>query len=92
MCAGNAVFSYSSLELVVWNSHVGFAISSLDELVDGHDLTLHAIQEASTEVVAPRRCSIGVICAVVITRVGARLQIKNVHLKANAVFRVADCA
>ena len=81
----NAMYSDSSLELVVWNSDVGFAIGSLYELIDGHDLTLRAIEEASTEVVAPRCCSIGAICAVVITRVGARLQIKDVHLKARCL-------
>ncbi len=70
MCELNAMYSYSSLELVVWNSDVGFAIGSLYELIDGHDLTLHAIEEASAEVVAPRRCCVGAICAVVITRVG----------------------
>ena len=85
MCELNAVYSYGSLELVVWDSDVGFAIGSLDELIDGHDLTLHAIQEASTKVVAPRCCSIGAICAVVITRVGAGLQIKYVHLKARCL-------
>ena len=84
--------NYSSLELVVWNSNIGFAIGSLDELIDGHNLTLHAIQEASTKVVAPRCCSVGAICAVAITRVGAGLQIKNVHLKATAKFRVVDSA
>jgi len=86
MCGLNA--SYSSLELVFWNSDVGFAVSSLYELIDGHNLTLQAIEEASTELVAPRRCCIGAICAVVITRVGAWLQIKYVHLKANAVFEL----
>ena len=92
MCALNAMYSYSSLELVVWNSDIGFAVGSLYELIDGHNLTLHAIKEASAEVVAPRCCGIGAICAVVITRVGAGLQIKYVHLKATAVFRVVDCA
>ncbi len=47
ICELNAMYSYGSLELVVWNSDVGFAIGSLDELVDGHDLTLHAIHEAA---------------------------------------------
>ena len=87
-CELNAMYRYSSLELVIWNSDIGFAVGSLYELIDGHNFTLPAIKEASAEVVAPRRCSIGAICAVVITRVGAGLQIKYVHLKATAVVRV----
>lgn len=70
-------------ELVVWSCNIGFTIGACDDLIDGHNFSLNAIQEASSKLVPPVGCCIGAIGSVVIPWVGPGSQVKDVYLCAS---------
>ena len=71
-------------ELVVWSCNIGCATGTCDDLIDGHNFSLNAIQETSTELVPPVGCCIGAIGPVIVSWVGPGSQVKDVYLRTSS--------